>query len=72
MTNAIQQDTELPVDAVERAARIATDDLIALYKGTSQAAFVHDDDGLSSVHIDGKIDMRRLIRVVSAALKTKE
>ena len=71
MTDTIPQDTRLPDDVAERAARAATEDLVALYKGMSQASFVHADDGLSSVSVNGKIDMLRLVRVVSAALKAE-
>ncbi|MCM8736022.1 hypothetical protein M5E06_17960 [Azospirillum sp. A1-3] len=64
MTDAVPQDTELTDDVVERVARLAVADML-----TAAGPYVYEDDSMRGVGVDGLLDMHRLVRVVSAALK---
>lgn len=61
---AIPQDTSLPDDVVERVARLAVDDML-----TASGPYIYMDGDTRGVGVDGFMDMHRLVRVISAALK---
>lgn len=63
MTDTVPQDTSLPDDVVERVSRLAYDAMGSL------GAYLRDGEDMGRAIVDGDVDVRLVVRVISAALK---